>query len=404
MRALIFDPFAGASGDMILGALVDLGLPGAWLESFVASLGFDGVRVVVERAERRHIACGRVRFELPHEHAHRHLSHVLRIIEGARAPDRARARAAEAFRRLAEAEARIHGTTPERVHFHEVGALDSILDVLCAMAAVEELGFEAFYTRPVAIGSGWIEIDHGRFPVPAPATLELLAGVPIRDTGFAGECTTPTGAAIIATLTGGRTPPAEVRVLRTGFGAGSRDPEDRPNCLRLIACEVAGPGEAAAEPIYLVQADIDDMAPEYLPAAQEAAMAAGALDAVASPLVMKKGRPGVRFEALVPESTLDDVARAIFRGTPTIGLRYWPVSRVALERAEETVLFRGHPIRWKRVRLPGGSVRAKPEYEDVRRAAAALGLTPFEVRTALESAAAAGDGLGSDHAAGANEP
>src|SRR5690606_23097141 len=133
-----------------------------------------------------------------HEHAHRHLSHVLRIIEGARAPDRARARAAEAFRRLAEAEARIHGTTPERVHFHEVGALDSILDVLCAMAAVEELGFEAFYTRPVAIGSGWIEIDHGRFPVPAPATLELLAGVPIRDTGFAGECTTPTGAAIIA--------------------------------------------------------------------------------------------------------------------------------------------------------------------------------------------------------------
>ena len=179
LRGLIFDPFAGISGDMILGALVDLGLSPDWLKDFVASLGLGDVRVVVERAVRRGISCGRVYFELPHEHAHRHLRHVLEIIDRSAAPAGVKARASAAFRRLAEAEAEVHGTTVERVHFHEVGALDAILDVLCAMAGIAELGFERCYTLPVAVGSGWVEIEHGRFPVPAPATLKLLEGLPI---------------------------------------------------------------------------------------------------------------------------------------------------------------------------------------------------------------------------------
>ncbi len=391
VRALIFDPFAGISGDMVVGALVDLGLEPSWLEAFVASLGLGEARARVERATRRGIACARVHFELPVEHAHRHLRHVLEIIDGSAAPAEAKRLAAEAFRRLAAAEAEVHGTSVEKVHFHEVGALDAILDVLCAMAGVVELGIERCYTRPVAVGSGWVEIEHGRFPVPAPATLKLLDGLPVTDSGLGGECTTPTGAAILATLTEGRRPPAEVVVRRSGFGAGTRDPEDRPNCLRLVLCEAPEQADAAGR-LHVVQTDLDDLAPEYLPPAQEALLEAGAVDVVAYGVSMKKGRPGVRLEALVPEARLEAVLSALFRSTPTIGARHWPVRRPALARREEETEWRGQRIRWKRVTLPGGGERAKPEYEDVVRAARALGLTAHEARHLLESEARATKG------------
>lgn len=381
MRGLIFDPFAGISGDMILGALVDLGLEAEWLERFVASLGLGPeVRVVVERAMRSGISCGRVRFELPHEHAHRHLRHVLEIVDRAEVAPEVKETAGRIFRRLAEAEAQIHGTTVEKVHFHEVGALDAILDVLCAVAGIAELGIERCYTRTVAVGTGYVDIAHGRFPLPAPATLKLLEGLPVRDSGFPGECTTPTGAAILATLTEGRRAPSDMVVLQSGYGAGTRDPKGYPNCLRLVTCTVA----AGRGQLYLLQADVDDLSPEYVPPAQEALLEAGALDAVVSPVGMKKGRPGLRFEALVPEAGLEGVMTALFETTPTIGARYWPVERPALERREEVVEWQGERIRRKRVRLPNGTERAKPEYEDVLRAGRALGLPPYQVRLALE--------------------
>lgn len=379
MRALIFDPFAGISGDMILGGLVDLGLGPDWLKEFVASLGLGDLGVEVERTMRAGIACARVRFDLPEEHAHRHLRHVLEIVDRAETSPAVKEKAGRIFRRLAEAEAAIHGTTIEQVHFHEVGALDAILDVLCAVAGLEELGIEQCYTRTVAVGTGYVDIAHGRFPLPAPATLKLLEGLPVRDSGFAGECTTPTGAAILATLTEGRRPPPEMVVLRSGYGAGTRNPEGYPNCLRLITCEVV----ADDDPLFLVQADVDDLIPEYAPPAQEALLEAGALDAVVMPIGMKKGRPGLRFEALVPGAGLEMVLSTLFRTTPTIGARYWPVNRPALERSEEVVEWRGERIRRKRVRLPGGEERTKPEYEDVLQAARALGITPYEVRQAL---------------------
>jgi uncharacterized protein (TIGR00299 family) protein len=384
VKALIFDPFAGISGDMILGALVDLGASPEWLRGFVQSLDLGNIEVVIERANRRGISCGRVYFNLPHEHKHRHLHHIVEIINRAPLSARVRERSTQAFTRLAEAEAAVHGTTVERVHFHEVGALDAILDVVCAMAAVDELGFERFYTRPVSVGSGWIDIEHGRFPVPAPATLRLLEGLPVRDSGLEGECTTPTGAAILATLTGGAHPPARMTVTGSGFGAGTRDPEDRPNCLRLIAAEVEAPPESQ---LFLVQTDIDDLSPELVPGAQDALLQAGALDAVVLSLGMKKGRPGVRLEALVPESSLGRVLEALFRGTTTIGARYWPVDRPSLARREEIVEWKGQSFRVKRVSLPGGGERSKPEHEDVVRAAKALGISPLEVRQGLETAA-----------------
>lgn len=380
MRGLIFDPFAGISGDMILGALVDLGLGDDWLESFVHELGLGDIGVAVERVDRSGIACRRVRFELPEEHAHRHLRHVLEIVDRSSAPAEVKATAGAVFRRLAEAEAAVHGTSVEAVHFHEVGALDAILDVLCAVAGIAELGVEACYTRPVAVGTGYVDIAHGRFPLPAPATLKLLDGLPVRDTGFAGECTTPTGAAILATLTAGRAAPADFVVGPSGFGAGTRDPSDRPNCLRLVLGDVGDDNGR----LFVVQADIDDLPAEYVPPAQEALLLAGAVDAVTVPVSMKKGRPGLRLEALVPEPALDGVIDALFRNTTTIGARFWPIARHTLPRRIETIEWRGQPIRRKRVVLPDGAERVKPEYEDVVRAAEALGFTPNEARLALE--------------------
>ncbi len=386
MRALIFDPFAGISGDMILGALVDLGLDVAWLDAFVASLGLDGVVLRVEAAQRRGIACRQVRFELPPERAHRHLSDVLEVIEHSGCAASVRERAAAIFHRLAEAEADVHGVSVDAIHFHEVGALDAILDVLCAVAGLAELGIERVYTRPVALGHGWIQIEHGRFPVPAPATLKLLQGLPVRETSLEGECTTPTGAAILAGLVERTRPPATFTLYGSGYGAGERDPADRPNCLRAILCDPVVP--EAADRLYLVQADLDDFAPEYAPSAQDALFEAGALDAVTSTVGMKKGRPALRLEALVSADRLDGVLDALFRATSTIGARYWPVARPMLERRQETVEWRGHRLRRKRVKLPGGGERSKLEYEDIARVARELGLSPFEVRVAVETEAA----------------
>jgi pyridinium-3,5-bisthiocarboxylic acid mononucleotide nickel chelatase len=378
-HALIFDPFAGISGDMIVGALVDLGLPAEWLRDFVASLGVPG-EVVIERVDRSGIACTRVHFELPHEHVHRHLPDVLEIVDASGAPAAVRERASTVFRRLAEAEAAVHGVAVERVHFHEVGALDSILDVMCATGGLHEMGIERCYTRPVAVGTGTVHMAHGAFPLPAPATARLLEGMTVRETGYPEECTTPTGAAVLAVVTGGAAAPRQAVYHRTGYGAGTRNPAGPPNCLRLISCTV--PAQSGA--VYVVQADIDDLAPEYVVAARDSLLDAGALDVTLTRVDMKKGRPGVRIEVLAPGPSLPGLVDVLFIGTRTIGVRYWEVDRTVLDRAEEVVEWRGHRIRRKRVRLPDGSTRAKPEYEDVVAAARALGLAPHEVRAKLD--------------------
>ncbi|HEX2168507.1 MAG TPA: LarC family nickel insertion protein, partial [Longimicrobiales bacterium] len=275
MSTLIFDPFAGISGDMTLAALLDIGLDEAWLRDVVRGLGIGNVDVHVERVNRRGIRAPHVRFDYPPEHAHRHLRHVVEIIDRSTASDRVRDLAREAFRRVAEAEAKIHGTTIEKVHFHEVGATDAILDIMCVMAGVVELGFTDFRTRPAAIGSGWVDIEHGRYPVPAPATLDILRGIPLTGAELPGECTTPTGAAILATLTGGRGVPDKFTIARTGFGAGTRDPETTPNVLRLIVADTDSASDT--EPLWLIQADLDDLSPEYFAGAQTALFDAGAL-------------------------------------------------------------------------------------------------------------------------------
>jgi pyridinium-3,5-bisthiocarboxylic acid mononucleotide nickel chelatase len=390
VRGLIFDPFAGVSGDMTVAALLDLGLPLEWLQGFVAGLGLGDIRVGAEKVSRKGIACTRLLLELPHEHAHRHLHHVVKIIEGTGVAPEVRDRAIQTFTLLAEAEAEVHGTTKERVHFHEVGALDAIVDILSAVAGVHELGVTEVYTRPVALGRGWVDMAHGHFPVPPPAVLKLLNGVPVRDPDFEGECTTPTGAALVAALSGGRAAPATFTPLANGFGAGTRDPEDRPNCLRLVLIEPAKDG--AGDGVLVVQCDVDDLPPEYVPTLMEAVLAAGAVDCTATPTVMKKGRPGLRVEALAPPSRLDAVTGALFHAGSSIGVRWWPAERIALARRVETVLWRGEEIRVKRSALPGGGERAKPEFEDVARAAGRLGMTPLAAYRAMLSEGVAAEG------------
>lgn len=390
MRGLIFDPFAGISGDMTVGALLDLGLPLEWLQSFVASLNVGDVRVGAERVNRKGIAATRLLLELPHEHAHRHLHHVVKIIEGTGVSPEVRDRAVHAFTLLAHAEAEVHGTTVERVHFHEVGAVDAIVDILSAVAGCAELGITEYWTRPVALGRGWVDMEHGHFPVPPPAVLKLLNGIEVADPSFEGECTTPTGAALIAALTGGRAAPPAYTPLASGFGAGTRDPQDRPNVLRLILVEPQAQGDG--ESVLVVQCDVDDLPPEYVPPLMEAVLAAGALDCTATPQVMKKGRPGVRVEALATAATLDAVTGALFDAGSSIGVRWWPVRRTALPRRMETVTWRGQEVRVKRSSLPGGGERAKPEFDDVVRAAGRLGLTPLAAYRAMLSEGVAAEG------------
>lgn len=379
-RILVFDPFAGISGDMTVAALLDLGLEEESLRAFVAGLGLGNVEVHVERVNRRGIAAPHVRFEYPPEKAHRHLRHVVEIIDRSAAPAAAKDRAKSAFARIAEAEARVHGTTLEKVHFHEVGAMDAILDVLCVMAGVAELGFEEFRMRPVAVGSGWVDIEHGRYPVPAPATLGILQGLQLTGTDLPGECTTPTGAALLATLTGGQEVPIRFRPGRIGFGAGTRNPETHPNVLRVFE---AFTDENAAG-MFMIQADVDDMTPEYAAAAQEAVLEAGAADAVVVQLGMKKGRSGLRLEVLAAAAQLEAVEAAVFAHTTTIGVRRWPVERTVLPRELAETQWRGQRIRWKVVRLPDGTTRAKPEYADVAAAARAVGMPAVAVRAQLQ--------------------
>jgi len=377
-RCLIFDPFAGISGDMILGSLIDLGLPRQWLQDLVAKLPVEA-SVEFSEVDRGAIRATRVRVETPGPEPARHLYDLLEILEHAPVSKAVREAAAAAFERLAEVEGAVHGIAPETVHFHEVGAADAIVDIIGAMAGVAELRVERCFTRPVAVGEGWVTAQHGKLPLPAPATLRLLEGLPVRESGLEGELTTPTGAVVLSTLTRGARAPGNYVPLRTGFGAGQRDPASHPNCLRVVL--------AALDPsadLLVVQADIDDMLPEYVPSLREALEDAGATDVWVYPVQMKKGRSGLRIEVLVEETRRDAVARALFAHSTTLGFRFWPIERQVLIRETKTIEWRGFPIRIKTSTRPEGHVTCKPEYDDIEKAAQALGLPPLRVRQEIE--------------------
>ena len=372
MKVGILDPFSGISGDMTLGALLDVGLDAEWLRGLPSSLGLDGVGVRIADVKRGEIACKKVDFDIPPQPHGRHLRHLQEIVSRSTAPSVVKERATRAFTLIAEQEAAIHATTVERVHLHEVGAVDAILDVVGSVWGFELLGIERIFSGAIATGDGVVQAAHGTLPVPAPATLRLLEGHPVRPgPQGAGELVTPTGAALVRVLSSGP-PPREYVPLRSGFGAGTKEFSDRANALRLIVAEYAATPDSVEELVQLAS-DIDDMSPEYLAATADLLRDAGALDVVLLATTMKRGRPGTRVEILARPADADRLELLLLAETTTIGVRRTEVLRRALPRELRTVDVLGHPITVKVVRLPGGGMRAKPEFTDVQRVAQQTG-------------------------------
>jgi len=375
---------------MTLGALVDLGLSAEWLTSLPRRLGLEGVTAHVHDVRRSGIACKKVEFSIPPQPHGRHLRHIRTIIEASGAPAEVRERADAAFTAITEAEAAIHGTTVERVHLHEVGSVDAILDILGSIWGFAELGVTRVYCGTLMLGDGFVTAAHGVLPVPAPATLKLLEGLRVRSgPEGAGELVTPTGAALVRALSAGYTP-AEYVPIRSGFGAGSKDPADRPNALRIILAEEAGAGRTTRgeleEQLTVLATDIDDMSAEHLAAAVDALRDAGALDVTCITTAMKKGRVGTRIEVLSHQNDVDRLESLLFTRTTTLGVRRARVTRRALARDVRTVDVLGHDVRVKIAALPDGGHRAKPEYEDVRMVAEATGRTLQDVSSLAHAA------------------
>jgi pyridinium-3,5-bisthiocarboxylic acid mononucleotide nickel chelatase len=379
MTIALLDPFSGISGDMTLGALVAVGLDPNWLRALPAQLGLDGVTVRIADVQRASIACTKVDFDIPPQPHGRHLQQIRELVHRSGAPHGAKERADAAFTAIAEQEAVIHGTTVERVHLHEVGAVDAILDVVGAIWGLELLGVDRVYCGPISLGDGFVDAAHGRLPVPAPATLRLLEGLRVRPgPDGAGELVTPTGAALVRVLSSGP-PVGEFTPRRSGFGAGTKEFPGWSNALRIVLAEQ--PYEAGIDVEYLVQlaCDLDDMSGEYLAGAGERLRDGGALDVVLISTIMKKGRPGTRVEVLCHEASAEALERVLLDETTTLGVRRSVVERHAAPRETRTVRVLGHDIRIKVATLAGGVRRAKPEHDDVSRVALATGRPPRDI-------------------------
>jgi uncharacterized protein (TIGR00299 family) protein len=391
MRIAILDPAAGISGDMLLGALIDAGAPPDWLEGLPARLGIPQVSVRIGGVQRAGLRATQVDVQVPEPdpqhaaHGHgRRIGELQDLVRRAPLSDQVRERAVRAFQLMGEAEARVHGTTVERVHLHEVGALDAVVDLVGGVEGFEQLGVDAVYHRPVAVGQGWVHAAHGGLPVPAPATALLLEGQEIAAAGpVEGEATTPTGAVLLRVLSEGA-PPARWRLLSSGWGAGQRNPAGYPNALRLMLATVAR--EAGA--VEVVTTDLDDLSPEYVEPFRAAVFAAGAVDCVTWPLHGKKGRGGVRVEAVVPAEQVEHVIDAMFRHSTTAGVRRVAMTRHTLPRRELALELNGAGrVRVKVWDAPGGA-RWKAEFDDVAAAAERLGRPAWEVAREVERRAA----------------
>jgi uncharacterized protein (TIGR00299 family) protein len=371
MKVAHFDCFSGISGDMTLGALLSAGVPAEPVHAAVASLGLP-VTLHVQPVRKGGFAATHVRVEAAHEHAHRHLHHVEEIIARGTLTARQRDLALRIFRRLAEAEAAVHGLPVEKVHFHEVGALDSIADIVGAAVGLDLLGVGRFTSRPVPTGTGTVKAAHGLMPVPAPGTAELLKGVPLAPSSIQAELTTPTGAAILTTVVSAWVEQPAMRVERIGYGAGTRDLAEQPNVLRLFVGTAEAPAER--DQVWVLETNLDDLPAEVIGYCYDLLFAAGALDVFTQPVYMKKNRPGVLLTVLAPESAVAAVEEVLFRETTTLGVRRYPVQRRKLQRREHTVTTRWGPIKGKLAWAEGRPPAFTPEYEDCARIARAEGV------------------------------
>ncbi len=386
MVVAYFDSFAGAAGDMILAALLDAGCDVDALSAELGKLDLPGYSLRQERVRRGGIAALRFHVDVEQmDHPHRHLSDILDMIDAAGLSDRAASRARAVFQRLGEAEAKVHDCPIEEIHFHEVGAVDSIVDIVGACIALDLLGVDRVCCSGIPTGSGTIRCEHGVLPVPAPATAELLRGVPIRAAEVEGEATTPTGAAVLTTLAESFGPMPEMSVSAVGYGAGTREGDAIPNLLRVVLGEPAA-GDADADTVVELSANIDDATGEVLGATIDKLLAAGCADAWATPIVMKKSRPAWMLSALCAPGDVDAVETILFIETTTFGVRRRTCRRSKLHRSHETVETPYGPIRVKIGRRGDETVTASPEFAECLAAAEAHHVSAREVLAAAQDA------------------
>lgn len=370
------DGQAGASGDMLLGALVDAGVPLSTLQQAVDALGVEPITLVAQPVVRAGLGATRVEVRCAEPITQRTWADVRAILTAADLPAPVRRTALEVFGALASAEAAVHRVPVEQVHFHEVGALDALADVVGAVTGLHALDLTTLHCSPLALGSGTTRGAHGPLPVPAPAVLALLAGRPVVAGTSPHEATTPTGAALLATLVTDWGPLPPMTLVRTGSGAGGRDPAEVANVLRLVLGE---PVASVAATAVLLEANVDDLDPRLWPGVLDALLKAGASDAWLTPILMKKGRPAHTLSVLSPTDKAGAAAHVVFTQTSTIGLRETTVGKRALDRTESTVHVDGQPVRVKTAWLDGAPVNVNPEWDDVTAAAGALGRPAKEV-------------------------
>ena len=352
MAILCFDPVTGASGDMILGALLDVGADVDRVRTAVKSAGVEGFEIAFSRTvpEGQHIRYGRCEITTEEQSSHRHLSDIYDIIGRADVPERARRRALTIFRRLAEAEAAVHGIGIDEVHFHEVGAVDTIVDVLGTCIALEDLEVERVYNSGFKIGTGMISCSHGDLPLPAPATAKLIEGHPVTRLDIDAELTTPTGAAILTTLSDGAWHGMRTRLVRCGTGRGSRTLGSRPNILRAYLAE----DEAAAESAAVLECEVDDQTAEVSAILARQLLKNGALDVSLTPVTMKKGRPGTRITVIAREGKTPDLTNLLLRESTTAGVRVHRPERYVLPRTHVSAETPWGTVKAKRIERPDG--------------------------------------------------
>jgi hypothetical protein len=384
VRILYFDCYAGIAGDMTVAALLELGVPLKLVRERLALLGLppSTYELTAAKVARKGITATRFDVKTAHEHIHRHYSDIAAMIDRSGLPAGAREKAQRIFLRLAEAEAKVHGVDIDEVHFHEVGAVDSIIDIVGTAICLDYLGIDAVHASTLPYGSGFVQTAHGRLPVPAPATAELLRGMPVHFESGPGERVTPTGAAILAALADVFGPPPAMRVEAVGCGAGTKDFDDCPNILRVILGETEG--SFLKDEILVLETHIDDMNPEILGFLMEKLLAEGALDVAYTPIQMKKNRPGVKLTLLTHRDGLDKLSRLVLTESSSAGVRHYPAGRLMLARTEEERETSLGRLRVKVFHDGGKPLRVVPEFEECRRVASERGLTLLEVYRIVE--------------------
>ena len=379
MKIICYDCFSGISGDMNLGAMIDLGIDKDYLISELDKLNLKGWELEVQRDQRHGIYGTKATVrQTRHEHVHRHLSDIKKIIYDSTLDDKTKELSLRIFMKIAEAEAAVHGITIDRVHFHEVGAIDSIVDIVGAAICFNALKAEAVHVAPVELGGGFVKCDHGMLPVPAPATAEIIKGLPVKKGGVDFEATTPTGAAIISAIGTHFGSNIVFRTEKTGYGVGQKEHPNVPNLLRVSLGEsepVSKPGHNALQ----IESNIDDMNPEFFDHISDKLFKAGASDVFLSNIIMKKGRPGIVLNVICENETEEQVKSIIFTESTSLGIRTFPFRKDTLSRKFETISTIFGEVTIKRSFYNGKEVSVKPEYEDCRRIASEKDIPVKEV-------------------------